>query len=410
MKIYDELVWRGLIKDVSSPEIEEKLNNGGLTFYIGTDPTGDSLHIGHFSSFLISKRLKDAGHNPILLVGGATGLIGDPKHDTERPMITKEQVQHNFDCLKAQAQKIFGFEVVNNYDWSKDLNFIDFLRDYGKYFNVNYMLNKDIVKRRLDLGITYTEFSYMIMQAMDFYWLHENKNCQLQVAGQDQWGNITAGIELIRKKTGKEAYGFTMPLLTKSDGTKFGKTNGKAIWLDREKTSPYEMYQFFINSEDDKVIDYLKFLTFLTPEEIMELEEKNKTQPHLREAHKALAREVITFLHGKEAYEEAVQVSQTLFFGQIQNLTLEQVDVAFEGVPTVETEENEMNILDVLILVGAAKSKREAREFVNGGSVLINGERIKDLEFTVKKEDAFGQSKTVIRRGKKNYFVLKYNG
>ena len=390
MKIYDELVWRGLIKDVSSPEIEEKLNNGGLTFYIGTDPTGDSLHIGHFSSFLISKRLKDAGHNPILLVGGATGLIGDPKPDTERPMITKEQVQHNFDCLKAQAQKIFGFEVVNNYDWSKDLNFIDFLRDYGKYFNVNYMLNKDIVKRRLDLGITYTEFSYMIMQA--------------------QWGNITAGIELIRKKTGKEAYGFTMPLLTKSDGTKFGKTNGKAIWLDREKTSPYEMYQFFINSEDDKVIDYLKFLTFLTPEEIMELEEKNKTQPHLREAHKALAREVITFLHGEEAYEEAVQVSQTLFSGQIQNLTLEQVDVAFEGVPTVETEENEMNILDALILVGAAKSKREAREFVNGGSVLINGERIKDLEFTVKKEDAFGQSKTVIRRGKKNYFVLKYNG
>lgn len=410
MKIYDELVWRGLIKDVSSPEIEEKLNNGGLTFYIGTDPTGDSLHIGHFSSFLISKRLKDAGHNPILLVGGATGLIGDHKPDTERPMITKEQVQHNFDCLKAQAQKIFGFEVVNNYDWSKDLNFIDFLRDYGKYFNVNYMLNKDIVKRRLDLGITYTEFSYMIMQAMDFYWLHENKNCQLQVAGQDQWGNITAGIELIRKKTGKEAYGFTMPLLTKSDGTKFGKTNGKAIWLDREKTSPYEMYQFFINSEDDKVIDYLKFLTFLTPEEIMELEEKNKTQPHLREAHKALAREVITFLHGEGAYEEAVQVSQTLFSGQIQNLTLEQVDVAFEGVPTVETEENEMNILDALILVGAAKSKREAREFVNGGSVLINGERIKDLEFTVKKEDAFGQSKTVIRRGKKNYFVLKYNG
>ncbi|MFQ9072758.1 MAG: tyrosine--tRNA ligase [Faecalibacillus faecis] len=409
MKIYDELVWRGLIKDVSSPEIEEKLNNGGLTFYIGTDPTGDSLHIGHFSSFLISKRLKDAGHNPILLVG-SNRINCDPKPDTERPMITKEQVQHNFDCLKAQAQKIFGFEVVNNYDWSKDLNFIDFLRDYGKYFNVNYMLNKDIVKRRLDLGITYTEFSYMIMQAMDFYWLHENKNCQLQVAGQDQWGNITAGIELIRKKTGKEAYGFTMPLLTKSDGTKFGKTNGKAIWLDREKTSPYEMYQFFINSEDDNVIDYLKFLTFLTPEEIMELEEKNKTQPHLREAHKALAKEVITFLHGKEAYEEAVQVSQTLFSGQIQNLTLEQVDVAFEGVPTVETEENEMNILDALILVGAAKSKREAREFVNGVSVLINGERIKDLEFTVKKEDAFGQSKTVIRRGKKNYFVLKYNG
>lgn len=408
MKIYDELVWRGLIKDVSSPEIKDKLNNGGMTFYIGTDPTGDSLHIGHFSSFLISKRLKDAGHTPILLVGGGTGLIGDPKPDTERPMITKEQVQHNFNCLKAQAQNIFGFEVVNNYDWYKDVNFIDFLRDYGKYFNVNYMLNKDIVKRRLDLGITYTEFSYMIMQAMDFYWLHENKNVTLQVAGQDQWGNITAGIELIRKKTGKEAYGFTMPLLTKSDGTKFGKTNGKAIWLDRKKTSPYEMYQFFINSEDEKVIDYLKFLTFLTPEEIMDLEEKNKKQPHLREAHKALAKEVITFLHGYEAYEEAVQVSQTLFSGQIQNLTKDQIDVAFEGVPTVECQENELNILDALILVGAAKSKREAREFVNGGSVLINGEKIKDIEYTVSKDNAFGKEKTIIRRGKKNYFVLKH--
>ena len=408
MKIYDELVWRGLIKDVSSPEIKDKLNNGGMTFYIGTDPTGDSLHIGHFSSFLISNRLKDAGHTPILLVGGGTGLIGDPKPDTERPMITKEQVQHNFNCLKAQAQNIFGFEVVNNYDWYKDVNFIDFLRDYGKYFNVNYMLNKDIVKRRLDLGITYTEFSYMIMQAMDFYWLHENKNVTLQVAGQDQWGNITAGIELIRKKTGKEAYGFTMPLLTKSDGTKFGKTNGKAIWLDRKKTSPYEMYQFFINSEDEKVIDYLKFLTFLTPEEIMDLEEKNKKQPHLREAHKALAKEVITFLHGYEAYEEAVQVSQTLFSGQIQNLTKDQIDVAFEGVPTVECQENELNILDALILAGAAKSKREAREFVNGGSVLINGERIKDIEYTVSKDNAFGKEKTIIRRGKKNYFVLKH--
>ncbi len=322
-------------------------------------------------------------------------------------MITKETVEHNFACLKKQAQDLFGFEVVNNYDWSKDLNFIDFLRDYGKYFNVNYMLNKDIVKRRLDAGITYTEFSYMIMQAMDFEWLYNNKNCVMQVAGQDQWGNITAGIELIRKKDGKEAYGFTMPLLTKSDGTKFGKTNGKAIWLDKEKTSPYEMYQFFINSEDDKVIDYLKFLTFLTPEEIMELEEKNKTQPHLREAHQALAREVITFLHGKEAYDEAVNISKMLFSGQIQSLTLEQVKVCFEGVPSVEVKED-LNILDALITCGGAKSKREAREFVNGGSILINGERIKDVEFIVSKANAFGGEATVIRRGKKNYFVIKH--
>ena len=407
MKIYDELVWRGLIKDVSSPELEEKLNHGGLTFYIGTDPTGDSLHIGHFSSFLISKRLKDAGHNPILLVGGATGLIGDPKPDTERPMITREQVEHNFDCLKKQAQDLFGFEVVNNYDWSKDLNFIDFLRDYGKYFNINYMLSKDIVKRRLDLGITYTEFSYMIMQAMDFYWLFENKNFDMQVAGQDQWGNITAGIELIRKKTGKEALGFTMPLLTKSDGTKFGKTNGHAIWLDREKTSPYEMYQFFINSEDEKVVDYLKFLTFLSKEEIDELEEKNKTQPHLREAHKALAKEVITFVHDEAAYDEAVEISQMLFSGQIQSLTLAQVKACFNGVPSIEMSED-TPILNALVQVGGASSNREARQFVTGGSVLINGEKITDVEFVVKKENAFGTEATVIRRGKKNYYVINH--
>ena len=366
------------------------------------------MHIGHFSSFLISKRLKDAGHNPILLVGGATGLIGDPKPDTERPMITKEQVTHNFNCLKKQAEDIFGFEVVNNYDWSKDINFIDFLRDYGKYFNINYMLSKEIIKSRLDLGITYTEFSYMIMQALDFLWLYENKGCMMQVAGQDQWGNITAGIELIRKKTGKEAYGFTMPLLTKSDGTKFGKTNGKAIWLDKEKTSPYEMYQFFINSEDDKVIDYLKFLTFLTPEEIMDLEEKNKTQPHLREAHKALAKEVITFLHGSEAYDEAVHISELLFSGAINELSLAQVKACLSGVPTSKANED-LNILDALILSGAAKSKREAREFTKGGSVLINGNKVTDETFTVKKAEAFGEEMTVIRRGKKNYYLIQHD-
>lgn len=407
MKIYDELVWRGLIKDISTPDLEEKLNKGGMTFYIGTDPTGDSLHIGHFSSFLISKRLKEAGHNPILLVGGATGLIGDPKPDTERPMITKETVDHNFACLKKQAQDLFGFEVVNNFDWSKDVNFIDFLRDYGKYFNINYMLNKDIVKRRLDDGITYTEFSYMIMQAMDFYWLYQNKDCVMQVAGQDQWGNITAGIELIRKKASKEAYGFTMPLLTKSDGTKFGKSEGKAIWLDRSKTSPYEMYQFFINSEDSKVIDYLKFLTFLSVEEIEALEAKNKEQPHLREAHKALAKEVITFLHGESAYDEALEMSQMLFSGNIQNLTIDQVKVLFEGVESVDIEED-LNILDALVLSKAASSKREAREFVSGGSISINGTKVQDLEFIITKEKAFGKEATVIRRGKKKYVVLKH--
>ena len=407
MGIYEELVWRGLIKDVSSPELKDKLNNGGLTFYIGTDPTGDSLHIGHFSSFLISKRLKDAGHHPILLVGGGTGLIGDPKPTAERPMITYEQVEHNFNCLKKQAEEIFGFEVVNNYDWYKDMNFIDFLRDYGKYFNVSYMLNKDIIKRRLDEGITYAEFSYMILQAMDFYVLHKERGVDMQVAGQDQWGNITAGIELARKKDGSELLGFTMPLLTKSDGTKFGKSEGKAIWLDREKTSPYEMYQFFINSEDEKVIDYLKFLTFLSKEEIEALEESHKKEPHKREAHKALAKEVITFLHGEEAYEEAVAISQMLFSGQIKDLTYDQVKECFNGVPTVEVDEDLM-ILNALVKVGAASSNREARQFVKGGSVMVNGEKVTDEKFVVAKANAYGEKATVIRRGKKKYFVINH--
>ncbi|MBQ4251801.1 MAG: tyrosine--tRNA ligase, partial [Erysipelotrichaceae bacterium] len=275
MTFFEELQWRGLVQDISSPELIDKLNEGGLTFYIGTDPTADSMHIGHYSSFLISKRLAQHGHHPLLLVGGATGLIGDPKPDAERPMITYEQVAHNIAGLKKQAEDIFGFEVVNNYDWTKDINVIDFLRDYGKYFNVNYMLAKDKVKSRMDSGITYAEFSYMILQALDFLYLFENRNCTLQVAGSDQWGNITSGIELIRKKLDKTAYGMVMPLVTDSTGKKFGKTEGNALWLDKNKTSSYEMYQYLINLEDSMIIDYLKKLTFLTPEEIMEIERQH---------------------------------------------------------------------------------------------------------------------------------------
>ena len=408
MTLYEELQWRGLIQDISSPELIEKLNKGGLTFYIGTDPTADSMHIGHYSSFLISKRLANAGHHPILLVGGATGLIGDPKPSAERPMITKEQVQHNFDCLKKQATEIFGFEVVNNYDWCKDLNFIDFLREYGKYFNVSYMLAKDIIKRRLDNGITYTEFSYMIMQALDFHYLFETRNVELQVAGQDQWGNITAGIELIRRKSGKEAYGFTMPLITKSDGTKFGKSEGGAIWLDKNKTSSYELYQFLINSEDSKVIDYLKKLTFLPKEEIDELEVSLEKEPHLRLPHKALAKAVITDLHGIEEYEHAVAISEALFKGNIKDLTLKDIEACFKGLKQEETS-GDINIIDALVLVKAAQSKREARDFITNGATLINGEVVKDLNFMIKKEDAFGKETTVIRRGKKNYYLLKHN-
>ena len=406
MGIYEELEWRGLIKDVSDPSLKEKLNKGGMTFYIGTDPTGDSLHIGHFSSFLICKRLKDAGHHPILLVGGGTGLIGDPKPDSERPMITYEQVNHNFNCLKAQAEKLFGFEVVNNYDWLRNISFIDFLRDYGKFFNVNYMLQKDIIARRLDEGITYTEFSYMIMQAMDFWYLNKHRNVELQVAGQDQWGNITAGIELIRRKEGKEAYGFTMPLLTKSDGTKFGKTNGKAIWLDINKTSAYEMYQFFINSEDTKVIDYLKFLTFLSKEEIEELDKKNQEAPHLREAHQALAREVITFIHGRDAYDEAVKISHALFSGDIKALTAKEIEMGFGDLPSINLHDN-LTLVDALIEASLAKSKREAREFIQNGAVSLNGDKCQDLEHILSTSDAIEGKFIVIRRGKKLYALIK---
>ena len=395
MGIYEELEWRGLIKDVSDPSLREKLNKGGLTFYIGTDPTGDSLHIGHFSSFLICKRLKEAGHNPIVLVGGATGLIGDPKPDSERPMITKETVLHNYECLKKQLTDLFGCEVVNNYDWSKDINFIDFLRDFGKFFNVNYMLSKDIVARRLDQGITYTEFSYMIMQALDFWWLYENKGVTLQVAGQDQWGNMTAGIELIRRKSNKEAYAFTMPLLTKSDGTKFGKTNGKAVWLDINKTSAYEMYQFFINSEDSKVIDYLKFLTFLSKEEIEELEAKHNAAPHLREAHKALAKAVITFLHGEEAYNQALQTAQAVFSGQdssqMPTLNLSEEDLV----------DGEIDILTLLVKCGFASSKGDARRTVEQGGASVDNEKVSDVKATYSKE--LLSKGLIIRKGKKNF-------
>ena len=408
MGIYEELQWRGLIKDVSDPSIKDKLNAGGMTFYIGTDPTGDSLHIGHFSSFLICKRLKDAGHHPIVLVGGATGLIGDPKPDSERPMITKEEVLHNYECLKNQLVNLFDCEVVNNYDWSKDINFIDFLRDFGKYFNVNYMLSKDIVARRLDAGITYTEFSYMIMQALDFWWLYKNKGVTMQVAGQDQWGNMTSGIELIRKKEAKEAYAFTMPLLTKADGSKFGKTNGKAIWLDKNKTSAYEMYQFFINSEDSKVIDYLKFLTFLSKEEIEELEEKNKTQPHLREAHKALAKSVITFLHSEEDYNQALKISSALFSGDIKSLTAQEIEMGFNDLPCVDVVE-ETPLVDLLISAEVASSKREAREFLRNGAVTMNGEKVTDEAYKVSKQDAIEGQFIVLRRGKKKYALAKFN-
>ncbi len=406
MGVYEDLKWRGLIQDISDEKLIDKLNNEKLTCYIGTDPTADSMHIGHYSSFLICKRLAKAGHNPILLIGGATGLIGDPKPNAERPMISKEEVEHNIEGLTKQAKEIFGFEVVNNYDWIKDINTVDFLRDYGKFFNVGYMLAKDKVKSRMETGITFAEFSYMILQALDFLHLYEERNCTLQVAGSDQWGNITSGIELIRRKLDKEAFGMVMPLVTDSNGKKFGKTEGNALWLDKEKTSSYEMYQYLINLEDSMIIEYLKKLTFLSREEIEEIEKRHLEHPELREAHKILAREIITDLHGKEEYEKAVRITESLFSGDFTKLSNEELEEALKG-NEVKNIVLGTNIVEALVEIGAASSKREAREFIQNGSIEIKGNKITDLEKTIEKTDLINDTYLVVKRGKKKYYVAK---
>ena len=396
MNLYEDLKWRGLIKDITNPELEDKLNNGSITFYIGTDPTGDSLHIGHYSSFLISKRLANAGHHPLLLIGGATGRIGDPRPTTEREMKSIEEIEHNIKCLTKQAKEIFGFEVVNNYDWSKDINFIDFLRDYGKYFSLNYMLDKDIIKRRLETGITYTEFSYMIMQALDFLYLYETKNCILQVAGSDQWGNITAGVDLIRKKTGNEAYAFTMPLITDEHGVKISKSEGgKTMWLDKEKTSPYELYQYFINTDDSKVIEFLKVFTFLSREEIEALEKSVKEEPEKRLAQKTLAYEVIKDLHGKEEADNAKKISEEVF----------SKGYSEEGMPEESiTLTDNMNIMDLLVSIKLAPSKSEARRLITGNGISLNSEKVSDPNMLITKE--LFKDKFIISKGKKTHIKV----
>ena len=407
MTLFEDLKYRGLIKDISSPELEDKLNNEKLTFYIGTDPTADSMHIGHFSSFLIATRLAKYGHKPILLIGVATGLIGDPKPSKERPMITPEEVEHNVEGLTKQAKEIFGFEVVNNYDWTKNISTIDFLRDWGKYINVNYMLDKDIISRRLESGITFCEFAYTIMQGLDFVTLYEQKGVTLQVAGSDQWGNITTGIELARKKLDKELYGMTMPLVLDANGVKFGKTEGNALWLDKNKTSSYELYQYLINSSDICVIDYLKKLTFLTKEEIEKIEIEHNKAPELRIAQEALAREVITFLHGSEEYEKAKKISKALFTDEIKTLDAKTLKDNFKDVPSFVIN-SDINIIDLLVNNKICSSKREARELVNGNAISINNDKITDENYLVTKDNAIDKEVVIIKKGKKKYFLGLY--
>lgn len=407
MTVFEDLKWRGLVQDISDEALIEKLNQGGLTFYIGTDPTADSMHIGHYSSFLISKRLARAGHHPILLIGGATGLIGDPKPTSERPMISKEEVAKNIQGLKAQAESIFGFEVVDNYEWTKEINVIDFLRDYGKHFNINYMLAKDKVKSRIETGITFAEFSYMILQALDFLHLFTTRNCILQVAGSDQWGNITAGIELIRKKLDKTAYGMVMPLVTDSNGVKFGKTEGNALWLDKKKTSSYEMYQYLINLEDAMIIEYLKKLTFLSKEEIEEIEKNHKEHPEAREAHKRLAEEIITDLHGKEEYEKARMMSEALFSEDITKLSADDILASLKDIPRFTLTEDIL-LVDLLVNNGICSSKREAREMIGSGAISINNKKETNVEKMVTKSDLIEEKIVIVKKGKKKYYLGIY--
>ena len=410
MTLYEDLEWRGLIKDVAGEDIKDKLNNEKISFYWGTDPTADSLHLGHYSSLITAKRLAKAGHHPILLVGGATGLIGDPRPTAERELIAKETVEKNIEGIKAQVLRIFegNAEIVNNYDWMKDFSFLDFLRDIGKYINVSYMLGKDIISRRLESGITFAEFSYTLIQGYDFLHLFRSKNCILQAEGADQWGNITTGLELIRKIEGKEAYGFTMPLVLDKYGNKFGKSAGNALWLDINKTSSYELYQYLINVDDSMVGSYLRIFTFLSREEIEELEAKNAAAPELREAHKALAREIITDLHGEAEYEKAVNISNALFSGNVKALSLADIKVGFRDVPTVEIEDNGTTLIDLLVNNKICSSRREAREFLNAGSITLNGDKVTDENLAITRDLAIEGEVIVLRRGKKKNYIVKF--
>jgi tyrosyl-tRNA synthetase len=417
MNLFEELKWRGMIKDISDEELAKKmLNDEKIVFYCGFDPSADSLTIGHAVQVVRSKLLQKYGHKPVILVGGATGLIGDPKETEERKLLTLEKSLENAKKIEAQLQRLMNYDgdnkaiIVNNYDWISKINMIEFLRDYGKHFSINYMLDKETIAKRLNTGISYTEFSYMILQAIDWLHLYRQYNCAVQFGGSDQWGNITAGLELIRKKEdGARVVALSSPLLLKADGTKFGKSEAGALWLDEEKTTPYEMYQYFINTSDKDVITYLKLLTLLSKEKIEELEVSLKERPEERMAQKVLSREILTFLYGKEAYEGALKISEALFNGDIKELTSKQIEEGFKDVPSLEIDK-EMNIVDLLVEVGAASSKREAREFISNGAITVNGDKITDLEYIINENVLVKGKYIIIKRGKKNYYLIKYKG
>lgn len=418
MNLLEDLKWRGLVYDViNEEELEKRLEEKPITLYCGFDPTADSLHIGSLLPIVTLLRFQKAGHRIVALVGGGTGLIGDPSGKrSERSMNEVEVVQGWVELFKKQFSRFIEFDnktafCIDNYEWLGSMSALEMWRNYGKHFSVNVMLQKDSVKSRLENGLTYLEFSYMIMQSIDFLKMYQDKDlkCEMQIGGQDQWGNITAGMDLIRRVEGSEAkvFGLTMPLITKSDGSKFGKTESGAVWLDEEKTTPYEMYQFFYNTADLDAVKFLKYYTFLDKEEIEKIEEEFNKAPHQRLAQKVLAEEVVTLCHGKDAFIQAKKVSEALFSGEIASLNASDINVGFKDVPSIEVTED-INLIDLLVEVKAASSKREAREFIKNGAVSINGVVQKEFEFLVTKRTAIEEKFSVIRRGKKNYYLVKH--
>ncbi|MFD0898046.1 tyrosine--tRNA ligase [Loigolactobacillus binensis] len=412
--IMADLTWREAINQVIDEDGLKKLTQEkSISLYCGVDPTGASLHIGHLIPFMVLKRFQLAGHHPVILIGGGTGAIGDPSgKKSERVLQTMDQIQANKEHLTAQMVKLFGtdnFTIVDNYDWLSKLSLLEFLRDYGKLFNVNTMLNKEIVASRLEVGISFTEFTYQILQSIDFLHLYKYHDVQLQIGGADQWGNITAGTDLIHRQEGADAkvYGLTIPLMLKADGTKFGKTAGGAVWLDPERTTPYEFYQFWLNQDDRDVVRYLKYFTFLSRTEIEALAQKVAAEPEKREAQRRLAREVTKFVHGEQAVVEAEHISKALFSGDVTALTAEEIEQGFHDVPSVEVTAAKANIVQWLVDTKIEPSKRQAREDVTNGAITVNGQRIREVEFELDPQAAFDGQFVIVRRGKKRYFLAR---
>ncbi len=415
MEFIEELQWRGLVKDVTDFEGLKETLKQPVTIYCGFDPTADSLHVGHLQQIILLRRYQLAGHRPIALCGGFTGMIGDPRPTTERKLLTHEEVLHNADCIRDQLAKFLSFEgdngaiMENNNNWLGSMTLLDYLRDYGKLFNVSYMLQKDTIKKRLDSGISYTEFSYTIMQAMDWLHLFKTYGCQIQIGGSDQWGNLTTGMELIRKVLGEDArpYGITSPLITKSDGSKFGKSEGKNIWLDPARTSAYEFYQFWLNTPDADVIDYLKRLSFHTPDEINALAVSLQEHPEQRAAQKALAEELTAIVHGEEGLAKALRITETFFRGNIMELTPQEMKEGLADAQKVRVADG-ITLIDALVEAGVSRSKSDARKLIQQGSITVNGVKTAALDAVLSRNEAVDGSFSILRKGKKNYIVVTF--